>query len=262
MKSLKQYIFELNDATYLNLATKRKAQGKDINDILSHANSTIMKSFINDLKKLKYIEYSTKFEEYEHTIIVYFNEKMHYNTGNENLINQMHHELKDLCKKYGTFVHGIRFLDYYSDEPAHVYIQLLDRKKEDKTIKKDTILYHITSNIDNAKKIIDEGLTLGNKSNFYDYTYKCIFVFKSKKALNYYMKNYEHGGTNKKPCYLIEFKAGDNLYFPDWMLNGDLKIYININEGSLFTLSPIDKSQIISVTEISGRDKNILFSKN
>lgn len=271
MKSIKEYIFELSDDKYLKLAKRKKQQNKDISDILLHANNIISKKFIDELILFDWYKYVNECKTYDVAIVLYFDNIMHdSNKDNAELRKQMHEDLIELCKKYNTFVHGIRFNTYYFDEKPTVEIYIFDRKN-DLNIKKDQKLYHVT-NLTNIQKIIGEGLKINTSNHFSSgYTYKSLFAFKSKKFVNYYVKNY----LSEKEYCLIEFEAGDNIYFNDWVLNKDLmreysyknseydikKLEKNASD-SIFTLEDIDKNQILTVTKIKGNKKEVIYNKD
>ena len=275
MKSLSNYVFELKDETYFKLAKKRKEQGKDISDIISHANGRIFDDFINELTSRSWYKEYVKNAEYSKESVIIklvFDGCMHDTKGSSTFKeerNNMRTSLISLSKKYGRLVHGVRFLTYYANEEPHALIYLLNRKEYLKDIDKNTLLYHITTDIDIVNKIIDNGIIPVENKKYNDYTYNCVFAFKSKKFIDLYRKKY----LNVKKYYIIEFEAGDNIYFPDWMLNMDLIRDLQFKtlryddeitkraSQSIFTLSKIDKEQIVSITEVSGKNKNIIYER-
>ena len=272
MKSFKEYIFELSDDKYLKLAKGRKQQNKDISNILLHAYNIINKKFIDELKSFEWYKYVNKCNAGNICITLYFDNIMYDKNedNNDELRKQMHNDIIELCKKYNTFVHGVRFNTHYSNEDPNVEIYIFDRKKH-LDIKKDQKLYHITT-FDNAKKIIDEGIKTNINNNYSSsYTYKSVFAFKTKKFINYYIRNY----IGYKEYCLIEFEAGDNIYFNDWVLNIDLKKeyswkYREYDQekiekngsDSIFTLEDIDKNQILTIIKIKGNKKEIIYSRD
>jgi len=251
MKSLSQYIFELSDETYLNLANKRKLQNKDISNILSHAYNMLSKSFFDDLLSydwMKYVKNIPK-EPKEYYIQLIFDDIMrsHYGGEKEQKIrNQIYDDLIALGKKYNRFIHGFVFSTKYSNEEPYVAIYIFDRKKYLKNIKSTSKLYHVTSSEQTIKKILSEGLTPQEANmEMYDYTYKCVFAFRSKSSARYYATKYL-----PNEYYLIEFEAGDNIYFNDKKMNND---EWNYDLDAVFTLSKIDKQNIISIVKIKNK---------
>lgn len=271
MKSLKDYIFELKDETYLNLAKARKKQGRDISDILSHARNRLIKDFFEDINKFSWSKYITNVKEGRSMLIITFTNEMHWNrTNNKSLVGEMQDDLSMTCKKYGRIIHGVRFCNHYNNEDANVEIFLLDRKNNIKEIKEDTILYHITNGDEIINKILKEGLVPQKANNYNNsYTYNCVFAFRDMKHLNRYRIDYlskEH----KKNYYIIEFKAGDNIYFNDDVLNFDFaKCFgspyasweerLENEKSSVYTFDSIDVSQITKVTKVQGKEKTVIY---
>ncbi len=277
MKRLIDYICELRDETYFKVARKRNEQGKDISDIISHANERITKDFIKELTSSDWYKTYVKKIEYSDdssTIKLLLSEQMRDEYGAdpkyENERQEMYDNLKTLARKYGRLIHGLRFMNCYANEEPTILFYLLDRKKYLKDINKDTILYHVTSKLENANKIIENGIIV-SQPIFTTYTYKCVFAFKSKRFIDMFSKKF----LKKKQYYVIEFKAGDNIYFDDWMLNSELITELQYKSPggnmdsirkrasqAIFTLSNIDKEQIVSVTEINGKNNNVIYSKD
>lgn len=274
MKSLIRYIYELKDETYLNLARKRKEQNKDISNILSHANNRIYGDFLKELTSTDWYKLYVKNIEYKDSSIrLVLDEAMRENSSKEYEKYEddrmaMYDILKKLAKKYGRLIHGCKFDNIYANEEPAVIFYMLDRKDYLKDINNDTILYHVTSNLDKANNIIKNGI-IPQDPQFYTYTYNCVFAFKSTKFIELFRKKYLH----VKKYYIIEFKAGNNIYFYDWMLNKDLLDELRWkspgydierlkkrSSEAIFTLSNINKDQIVSVIEVDGKNKNTIYT--
>ena len=277
MKSLKEYIFELKDETYLKLANRRRKQNKDISDIIEHSYKIFTKDFIKELTSFDWFKYVVKQngdKDYEKVLILTFDEIMHRsNKANKELQDKMQDDLTNLCKKYNSFIHGLKFCLNYGSEDPTVEIYIFDRRQYLKNINENTLLYHLTYKQEFIDGILKEGIKPAESNQFHDYTYKCVFAFKDKKFINKYKKYFSY-----KHYFIVEFKAGDNIYFNDWMLNKDFlnelayKNHKSVNElsdkqkenasGAIFTLSKIDKSQIVSITEIDKGKQNIIYETN
>ena len=274
MKSLIQYIYELKDETYLNLARKRKEQNKDVSNIISHSKNKIYGDFIKELTSTDwYKSYVKKIEYNELSIRLVLDESMRENSSKEyekykDDRKAMYDTLKKLAKKYGRLIHGYKFDNIYANEEPAIIFYMLDRNDYLKDINSDTILYHVTSDLDKANNIIKNGI-IPHDPHFATYTYNCVFAFKSKKFIELYRKKY----LQLKKYYIIEFKAGNNIYFNDWMLNKDLLNELRWkspgydlerlkkqSSESIFTLSNINKDQIVSIIEVDGKNKKTIYT--
>lgn len=276
MNNLRNYIInELKDETYFNLASK-KYKNKNIDNIISHSYNVISKNFIdeltkkqwyndfiidvnyNDNKKLK----SNSFKDDDiYTLKLTWNkdlikldnslwddQKYYYkrgSTGND-ILEDIIDDCSSLCKKYNRFIHGFEINVLYHE----ILFKIFDRKKYIKDIDEDTILYHLVDNKNTANKILENGLKCKetvnfNQNRYNQYTYNCVFAFREiNAAINYakYINNDEH------IYYLIKFKAGNNIFFNDHVFNDDA---YECNKKAVFTLTDINKDQIISVDQVN-----------
>jgi hypothetical protein len=265
MKSFKEYIFELNDDTYLRAAKARKAQGKEYKNLLDHSDKVGTKKFIDDLKSFdwwdKYVvkEKSTNWQ-------IYFTEEMHTTSSNfdKALYDRITNDISDTCSKHGKLIQFCRFLCHYGNEEPHVSITFLNRKKVI-DIKDSQTLYHVTLKRENAESIIKTGLKTESETakTFVNSKYKCVFAFTKKKGIKLYLDQFyslPRGGY-----YVIEFKPGDNLYFDDVTQNFDLARHTYFREDftgvAVYTLDDIPAENIVSVKRcVSGNKvKEVLY---
>lgn len=249
MKSFKQYIFELNDDTYLTAAKARKSQGKEYKKLLDHADNIGAKKLIGDLKSFdwwdKYVvkEKSSDWQ-------IYFTEEMHTTSSkfDRELYDRVTKDINDTCAKHGKLIQFCRFLCHYGNEEPHVSITYFNRTKTI-DVKDSQTLYHVTLRRETAESIIKTGLKLENETDktFVNSKYKCIFAFTKKKGIKLYMDQFNRRGA----YYVIEFKPGDNLYFDDVTQNFDLARLTYFREDftgvAVYTLNDIPVENIVSV---------------
>lgn len=264
MKSLKQYIFELNDDTYLNVAKARKSQGKEYKNLVDHANKIGAKKFIDDLKSFdwwdKYVvkEKTTNFQ-------IYFTEEMHVTSSkfDKELYDRITNDINNTCGKYSKIIHFCRFLCHYGNEEPHVLITYLNRNNVI-DVKKSQTFYHVTLRRDTAENIIKTGLKSENETDktFVNVKCKCIFAFTKKKGIKLYLDQLNRRGG----YYVIEFKPGDNLYFDDVAQNFDLARMTYFREDftgvAVYTFNDIPAENIVSVKYcVSGNKvKEVLYN--
>ena len=264
MKTLKEsLILELNDSTYLNLAKARKAQGKDISDIILHARNIAVKKLLDEMRSYDWFEHTINLDVYERGVDIIFDVTMHDKGPAEfrDMRERMKKDIKEICKHHGEIVHGVSFDTYYLDEPPTVAISLLEKSKYLKDIKPDTILYHVTTDKAAVDSIIKNGIIASSKNRFDSYVYECVFAFKTKSKISQYARKY----LGVKSYYIIEFKAGNHIYFNDWMLNTDFirdagwganKEKLSV---SIFTPDDIEPSLITAVYDVSGGSKKEIY---
>lgn len=263
MKSLSQYIFELNDSTYLKLAKARKAQGKDISNIISHARNIAVKKLLDEMRSYDWFEHIINLEVGERAVDIIFDEAMHDKGPTEfkDMRERMKKDLENLGKNHSEIVHGIGYSLIYSNEPPSATIYLLEKSNYIKDIKPDTILYHVTTDKAAVDNIIKNGIKGAAENRFDHYTYKCVFAFKTKSKISQYARKY----LGAKSYYIIEFKAGNHIYFNDWMLNKDFirdagwgadKEKLSV---SIFTPDDIESSLISAIYEVKGKDKKEIY---
>lgn len=266
MKSFKEYIFELNDDTYLAAAKARKSQGKEYKNLLDHANKIGAKKFIDDLKSFdwwdKYVvkEKTTDWE-------IFFTEEMHAASSkfDKELYDRITNDINDTCGKHSKIIHFCRFLCHYGNEEPHVSITYLSRNNVI-DVKNSQTLYHVTLRRETAENIIKTGLKTENETDktFVNSKYKCIFAFTKKKAIKLYLDQLNRRGS----YFVIEFKPGDNLYFDDVTQNFDLARLTYFREDftgvAVYTFNDIPVENIVSVKQcVSGNKvKEILYDIN
>jgi hypothetical protein len=249
MKSFKQYIFELNDDTYLTAAKVRKAQGKEYKKLLDHADNVGVKKLIGDLKSFdwwdKYVV-KEKTSDWQ----IYFTEEMHAASSkfDKELYDRITKDINDTCSKHGKLIQFCRFLCHYGNEEPHVSITYFNRTKTI-DVKDSQTLYHVTLRRETAESIIKTGLKTESETakTFVNSKYKCVFAFTKKKGIKLYMDQFNRRGA----YYVIEFKPGDNLYFDDVTQNFDLARLTRFREDftgvAVYTLNDIPAENIVSV---------------
>lgn len=267
MKSFKEYIFELNDDTYLTAAKARKYQGKEYKKLLDHADKIGVKKFIGDLKSFDWWD---KYVVKEKTTdwAIYFTEEMDSGSSNfdKELHNRIINDIDDTCSKHGKIIHFCRFCNYSNEEP-HTEITYFNRNNVI-DVKDSQTFYHVTLKRETAENIIKTGLKTENETRktFINTKFKCIFAFTKKKAIKLYLDQFifrPRGGY-----YVIEFKPGDNLYFDDVMQNHDLARMTYGQEDftgvAVYTLNDIPVENIVSVKHcVSGNKvKEVLYDIN
>ena len=240
MKNLKEYIFELNDETYLNAAKKLKLKNKDnqADKLIEHSKNILIRNFLTELTNFSWFDDSCKIERCYSNL-----EEYELRFTSITRVTQLDKSIKDdiinLCKKYDNLIHGIFFREYIN-EYVFVRIYFLHRNKPTK-INSNTNLYHITKE-KYIKQIEQNGLLINNSQGWGqdNYLYKALFALKSKSDIRKMLKQLK----KSEKYYLVTFKAGDNLWFIDELEKRD-----DIN-SSIYTLENVPSENIIDITEI------------
>lgn len=258
MKSLKEFIFELKDETYLAAAAKRLKQGKNINDLIQHTHNKVVKDFMKRLSGFDWFEENTipeKCTVTDNGVSITFTDKLHMPSSNydKKLLDTVENDVINLCKEFGKLVHSVRFYVQYSNEDPSMFITFLDRKNT-VNVKENDIMYHVTKNKNAIDGIIKNGLKPQEGNNFSNsYTYKCVFALSKKSGIKDYLKMINTKATG---YYVISFEAGDNIYFNDKIQNNAFswngsssKNYFGI---ACFTLTDVSPKQIVSIDYYKG----------
>ena len=258
MKSLKEFIFELKDETYLSAAAKRLKHGKNVDDLIQHAHNKAVKDFMKKLSGFSWFEANTIPEKCvitDNGVSIAFTENLHVPSKefDNKLFDKVQKDVIDTCKEFGKLVHSVRFYTHYSNEDPTMYITFLDRKNT-VNVKSTDIMYHVTKNESVIDSIIKNGLKPQEDNNFSNsYTYKCVFALSKKSGIKDYLKMINTKATG---YYVISFEAGDNIYFNDKIQNNAFswngsssKNYFGI---ACFTLTDVSPKQIVSIDYYKG----------
>ena len=248
MKSLKEFIFELNDQTYLNAAKKLYTTNKEKSlKLIKHSHNVLIKNFLNDISKCNWFDDNCKlvFNNYADEYDLVFNNIDNVDKIDKNIVK----DVDEICKQHNRLIHGMKLTSGYIDEKYCAFIRFyfLHRDPIDK-LKSNTKLYHIT-NESNIESIRQNGLkpSISSKWNFnyyYRYYFNALFALKSKKDVKKMSKILK----SKENLYLVVFEAGDNLWFYDRLQNsgGDM-------ETAIYTTDEVDAFVCYDIT------RNVIF---